>query len=196
MGKKSVYAKIEMHKLFDKSNELFESFVKKQELRNHCIEVGTIMRFLAKKLEQDEEKWAAAGKLHDIDYEETEDKPENHGRLSAEILKEANYPQDLVHAILAHNEEHSRIKRENNFDYALSAADNVSGLIYAYGLMRGGLKGMEVKGLKKKMKDKAFAANVRRDLIYDIEEVMPLDEFLEISIEAMQSISDQIGFEE
>jgi predicted hydrolase (HD superfamily) len=86
------------------------------------------------------------------------------------------------------------VKRESKLEYCLSAADNISGLIYAYALMRKGLIGMEAKGLKKKIKDKAFAAAVRRDLILDIEKTgLPIDKFLEISIVAMQGIAGEIG---
>ena len=76
----------------------------------------------------------------------------------------------------------------------LSAADNISGLIYAYGLVRKSLDGIDIVGLKKRLKNKGFATSVRRDLIQDAEKFMPLDKFLEISIKAMQSIKREIGF--
>jgi putative nucleotidyltransferase with HDIG domain len=195
----TIYHKEEINKLFDKTKELFEDHINKKELRNHCLEVEIIMRFLAKELEEDEEKWAMTGKLHDLDFENLDmNNPEDmkvHGKITADKLNKADYPQDMIHAVLAHNEENTGVKRENKFDYCLCAADNISGLIYAYGLMRGGLDDMKVKGLKKKMKDKTFAAAVRRDLILDIEKVMDFDKFLEVSIKAMQSISEEIGFE-
>lgn len=194
MGKKSAYARIEIHKLFDKTDEIFEDYIKNPELKKHCLEVEIIMRTLANKLGEDEAKWAAAGKLHDLDYEDTKDNIELHGRLTADRLKKLNYPQELIHAILAHNKEHTRVKMEVDFDYCLAAADSISGLIYAYGLVRKGLKGMKVSGLKKKIEDKTFASAIRRDSIYAIEKVMKLDDFLETSIQAMQSIAKEIGF--
>ncbi len=176
------------------SRELFMEHIKSRELSMHCIEVSAIMRFLAKELGENEEEWASIGMLHDLDFE-TEKDLATHGRKTAEILKAEGYPDGFVRAMLSHNEEGTGVKRENKIDYCLSAADNVSGLIYAYALMRKGLEGMEVKGLKKKIKDKAFAAAVRRDLILDIEKAgMPLNKFLEISIKAMQSIAKEIGF--
>jgi len=179
----------------EKTKQLFEKYVKTENLKLHCIEVEAIMKELAREEGENIEKWGAAGLLHDLDFDIPEFQDlQNHVKKTIEILKEEGYPDDLIHAVASHNEEGSGIKRENKFDYCLSAADNISGLIYAYGLMRKSLEGMEVKGLKKKMKDKTFAAAVRRDLIRDVEKFIPLDKFLEISIKAMQSISDKIGF--
>ncbi len=175
-------------------NELFEEHVKSQELKNHCREVSAIMRFLAREFGEDEEEWAAIGLLHDLDFE-TEKDLSTHGRKTADILKAECYDEGFVRAVLSHNEGGLGVKRESRLEYSLSAADNISGLIYAYALMRNGLEGMEVRGLKKKIKDKAFAAAVRRDLIMDIEKAgIPLEKFLEVSIKAMQSIAKEIGF--
>lgn len=176
-----------------KTQELFDKYVKSDEVRKHCLEVSTIMQFLARELGEDEEKWAAAGLMHDMDCDITPD-IQVQGKRAAEIARQEGYSEDICHAILAHNEENLGVKRESKFDYVLSAADNVSGLIYTYGLMRKSLDGMDVSGLKKKLKNKAFAASVRRDLILDVEKFMPLDKFLEISIRAMQSIAKDIGF--
>ncbi|MDP2749414.1 MAG: HD domain-containing protein [Nanoarchaeota archaeon] len=175
--------------------ELFEEHVKSNEIRMHCLEVGTIMRFLAREFNEDEEKWYTIGLLHDLDFE-TEKDLKTHGLKTAEILRKEGYDEALINSILSHNEGGLGVKRESKLDYALSAADNISGLIYSYGLMRKGLEGMEVSGLKKKFKAPAFAAAVRRDLIADIEKTgMTFDKFFEISIKAMQSIAKEIGFE-
>lgn len=180
---------------FEEAQKLLKEYVHKPEIIMHCLEVSTIMRFLASELGEDEEKWAIAGLLHDLDYE-LFSSLEEHARKGAEIIKQndKNIPDEIIHAILSHNEEHTKIIRESKFDFALAASDNISGMIFAYGLMRKSLGGMEAKSLKKKMKEKSFAATVRRDLIYDIEKVIPLDNFLEIAIKAMQSIAGEIGF--
>ena len=180
--------------LIEKANSLFNEYVKSENLIKHSKEVAAIMRGLAKKLNEDEDKWYYTGLLHDLDYEEIKDL-KTHGLKTGKILKENGFPDDMVNAILRHNKDNGN-RRENLYDYCLSAADNISGLIYAYGLMRKSLAGMEVKGLKKKMKDKRFAENVRRDLIRDIEKYMPLNDFLSIAIESMQSIAKDIGFQE
>ncbi len=174
--------------------ELFEQYVKSPEIRMHCIEVAAIMRFLAREFNEDEEKWHTIGLLHDLDFDFEKDLLK-HGLKTAEILRQEGYPENTIHAILSHNEGGLGVKRESNADFCLSAADNVSGLIYSYGLMKKTLEGMEVSGLKKKYKAKAFAAAVRRDLIAGIEKTgMTMDKFFEVSIKAMQSISKEIGF--
>lgn len=176
-------------------NELFEEHVKTPEIKNHCKEVAVIMKALAKEFNEDEEKWYKVGLLHDLDFE-FEKELTKHGLQTAEMLKKEGYSEEIIHAILSHNEGGLGIKRESKIDFSLSAADNVSGLIYAYGLMKKTLEGMEVSGLKKRFKAKGFAAAVRRDLIADIEKTgMTLDKFFEVAIKAMQSISKEIGFE-
>jgi putative nucleotidyltransferase with HDIG domain len=179
---------------FEQARKLFDEYVNSENVKMHCREVEVIMRALAKELGEDEEKWAIAGLLHDMDCDIEHD-IKNQARKAVEILKQkTDCPEDVCHAILSHNEENLGVKRESRFDYALSAVDNVSGLIYSYGLMRHSLEGMEVKGLKKKLKDKRFAASVRRDLIRDIDKAgMELDKLLEIAIKAMQSISDELN---
>lgn len=182
---------------FQEAQRLLEEYVHKPEILLHCLEVSTIMRFLARELGEDEEKWAIAGLLHDIDYESFSGL-EEHAKKGVEIIKqgEKGISEDILHAILSHNEEYTKIIRESKFDFALAASDNISGMIFAYGLMRKGLSGMEAKSLKKKMKEKSFAATVRRDLIYDIDRSgINLDKFLEIAIKAMQSIAKDIGFD-
>ncbi len=181
---------------FNESERLLSEYVKTSEIKMHCLEVSQIMQFLAKELNENEEEWAITGLLHDLDYESCT--IESHATKCAEILREkTDLKEELIHAILSHNEEYSKIKRETRIDYALAACDNISGMIYAYALMRKGFQGMDVRGLKKKIKDKRFAANVRRDLIYDIENEkvgISLDNFLDIAIKAMQNISSELGF--
>ncbi|MBM3303499.1 MAG: HD domain-containing protein [Candidatus Aenigmarchaeota archaeon] len=176
------------------SRELFMEHIRTRELSCHCIEVSAIMRALARELGEDEERWASLGLLHDLDFE-TEKDLATHGKRTADILKAEGYDEAFIRSMLSHNEEGMGVRRESRIDYCLSAADNISGLIYAYALMRKGLDGMEVKGLKKRIKEKSFAAAIRRDLILDIEKAgVPLDKFLEISIRAMQGIAKDIGF--
>jgi len=177
----------------EESTALFERYVKSTELKMHCREVSVIMSFIAREFGEDAEKWRITGLLHDLDFD-FEKNPVEHGKKTAAILTENGYPNDIVHAILSHNEENLVAKRETRMDFALSAADNISGLIYAYALMRKSIASMEVSGLKKKMKDKAFAAKVDRNMIIDVEKAgITLDRFIEISIKAMHSIAAEIG---
>ena len=178
----------------EEARRLFDEYVHSDKVRMHCREVEVVMRGLAKELGEDEEKWALAGLLHDMDCD-IEPDIKNQARKAAEILKgKTDCPEDVCKAILSHNEENLGVKRESKLDYALSAADNISGMIYAYALMRGTIEGLKPKGVKKKLKDKGFAANVRRELIYDIEKSgMELTTFLDISIKALQGIKREIG---
>ncbi|MBN2067521.1 MAG: HD domain-containing protein [Candidatus Diapherotrites archaeon] len=178
----------------EEARSLFDEYVSSEKIKMHCREVETIMKALAQELGEDEEKWAVAGLLHDMDCD-IEPDIKNQARKVVEILRErTDCPEDVCHAILSHNEFNLGVKRESKLDFALSAADNISGLIYTYGLMKGTLDGMQVKGLKKKLKDNRFAASVRRDLILDIEKAgLGPGRFLEISISAMQGIAKEIG---
>ena len=136
----------------EEARKLFNEYVKSDKVKVHCREVEVIMKALAKELNEDEEKWAIAGLLHDMDCD-IEPGNKKQGRKAVEILKEkTDCPEDVCHAILAHNEENLGVKRESKFDYALSSADNISGLIYAYALMRKTIEGMDVKGLKKRLR--------------------------------------------
>lgn len=178
----------------EEARKLFEEYVKSDKIKLHCREVEVIMKALAKEFGENEEKWEIAGLLHDMDCDVVLDIKQQ-GKKVVEILKEKTDSQeDICHAILAHNEENLGIKRESKFDYALSAADNISGIIYAYALMKKSIDKMDVAGLKKRLKDKRFAATVRRDLIYGIEETgISLDKFLEISIKAVKEIKEELG---
>ncbi len=176
------------------AQKLLEANVKDEKIRLHCKEVSVIAKAVAKELGEDEEKWAIAGLTHDMDCEI---EPDIHKQAikAADIMKENGFSEDIAHAILAHNEDNLGVKRESKFDYGLSACDNISGLIYAYALMRNKeVTGMTASKLKKKLKNKEFAAAVRRDLIYDIDKTgLDLDRFLEIAIQAMTKIKDKIG---
>ena len=173
--------------------KIFEEEMKDEKVRMHCIEVEAIMKSLARELGEDEEKWSATGLIHDLDYNNIDMK--EHGKQTIEILK-GKIEDDIKKAILSHNEENTGVKRESKLDFALSASDNISGLIFATALMMPDkkLSSVKINSVKKKLKDKYFAASVRRDLIYDVEKSgIKLDKFLEISLKAMQEISDELG---
>ena len=181
-------------KFVKKAEELFKQNIKTDAIKFHCMEVEAIMKELAKEAGEDEDEWGITGLIHDLDFEENKS-IETHAQKTVEMLKEEGFPEEIVHAVASHNEEGTKVSREKKIDYALAAADNVSGLIYAYGLMKKTLDGMEASGLRKRMKEKRFAANVNRQKISDIEKAgISLDKFLEVSIKAMQKISDKIGF--
>jgi putative nucleotidyltransferase with HDIG domain len=167
-----------------------------ENLIKHMLSVEAVMRALAVKFGEDQDKWSLTGLLHDIDYEETKNDPERHSIIGSEWLKEMGMPDDLVHAVLAHNERHG-VTRDSLLDKALWVADPVTGFIIAVALVRPDKKlaSVELKSMKKKFKEKSFAAGADRDQIKACEQDLgiPLDDFLELSLHAMQGISDKLG---
>lgn len=154
------------------------------------------MRSLAGRLGREEEKWALAGLLHDLDVEITNAEPTVHALKTAEILQEKGLDPEIVDAVRMHNENATGMERSTEFQHALAAGETVTGLIYATALVYPGRKIalVKTKSVTKRMKEKAFAASVNRDHIMECEKIgLTLDEFVEISIKAMQKISDEIG---
>lgn len=158
------------------------------------------MRALARHFDEDEDFWGITGLLHDLDMENCGENYENHGVKTVEILREEGYEMpEMFHTIQSHCENLGYIdaKRESKLDYCLSAAENITGLIVAYTLMIPDKKlaSVKPKSIKKKLKDKSFAAKVNREFINDIEKTgLERAQFLQIAIEAMQGIADEIGF--
>ena len=181
----------------EKAFEILKKYLKEENNILHSLEGEAVLRGIAKELGEDENIWGIAGLLHDLDWELTESNPELHGIKAVEILKEENFeiPENVSHAIMSHNEEFTKIKRESILDFSLAAGESVTGLIYAYALMRGGkISDMTAKGLKKKLKDKTFAAGCDRNIIKEAENLgLSLEEFFEIAIEAIKNIKDDIG---
>jgi putative nucleotidyltransferase with HDIG domain len=177
----------------DDSINLVKQHVKNRNLVSHMIAVSAIMKRLAIRFNEDSSLWEAVGLLHDIDYERTSDDFPRHGLLSAAMV--ADYlPEEGLKAIRAHNAMTGEIA-ESRMEISLFAADAISGMIVAGALVRPTrLEGMKPKSLKRRMKDKSFARNISRENIMRCEEIgLNLDDFLALSIEAMQSVSDEIG---
>ncbi|MBU0497408.1 MAG: lysine--tRNA ligase [Candidatus Thermoplasmatota archaeon] len=182
----------------EESFNLLNQHVKQEANINHSIETEVIMRALARELGHNEELWGAAGLLHDLDWEETgEDNADQHGIQTAEYLTHAGYPEVLVTAVKAHNFNYNDSPEPSSvLDYSLRIAETITGLIYASALVRPDKKlgSVEVKSIKKKIKDKSFAAKVDRSIIAEHEKIgLELDQFLQISLAAMQEIADDIG---
>lgn len=166
---------------------------------NHFLESEAVMRFLAKKLDEDEEYWAMLGLLHDVDWGLVKNNPKEHLTKTKEILSEAGFDEKFISIVISHGYGFDCAdcldkKRTERVEFALASAETVTGLVYAYARMRGNkISDMETQGLKKKFKDKAFAAGCRREIILECENFMPLDDFLSVAIEAMKSIKSEIG---
>ena len=160
----------------------------------HALTVEQVMKYFAKKYNENEEFWGLAGLLHDIDYEMY---PEEHCKKAPEILKEINSSEELIHAICSHGYGIcSDIMPEHQMEKILFAIDELSGLIWAAAKMRPSqsTKDMELKSLKKKYKDKKFAAGCSREIIDRGATTLgwELDELLQSTLEAMQEMEDEI----
>ncbi len=161
----------------------------------HMLATEAIMRALAERLGEDEDEWGLTGLLHDIDMELTEGDMESHSMLGADLVREMGANETIAHAILAHNEAHG-IPRETKLDKALFCADPLTGLITAAALVRPDKKlaGVEAQSVKKRFKEKSFAAGANREQIATCSELgIELDEFLELGLKAMQRIAKGLG---
>jgi putative nucleotidyltransferase with HDIG domain len=178
--------------------KLLESYNKDRSDFVHYLESEAIMGALAKRLGEDEEYWKMLGLLHDVDWGITKQDSKQHLTKAPEILKNAGFDDKFIQIVISHGfgwdcAGLKEKKRAEKAEYALASAETVTGLIHAYALLRKGLDGMEVAGLKKKMKDKKFAAGVNREIIMECEKLgLTLDEFLDIAIRAVQSIAKDV----
>jgi putative nucleotidyltransferase with HDIG domain len=170
---------------------LLNEYVKDQSLVRHCMAVEVAMRAYARKLAEDEEKWGIVGLLHDFDYERWPDAP-NHPLKGSEILRERGYPEDVIYAIKSHADYLPDCPRVRPIEKALYACDELAGLITAAALVRpGGITDMTASSVKKKMKSKGFARNVKRE---DIERGavdfgVELAAHIQFVIDAMKTIA-------
>ena len=175
--------------------QLVKENVKNPNLVKHCIAVGAIMKGLAKKLGKDEKVWEITGILHDIDYDKTANQPEKHGLVAEEILK-GKVSEEVIHAIKAHNFEHTGIIPKTDMEKALVAADALSGLIVATALIMPDKKlaSVKVKSIKKKFKQKDFARSVNRNHILICRHLgIDEQEFFEIGLKALQEVAEELG---
>jgi len=169
--------------------------VENENLIKHMLATEAIMRALARRLGEDEEEWGLTGLLHDIDMELTEGDMNIHSKLGADLARELGASETIAHAILCHNETHG-IPRETKLDQALFCADPLTGLIIAAALVRPDKKlaGLEGKSVRKKFKEKSFAAGVDREQISLCNQIgLELDEFIELGLEAMKGIAATLG---
>ena len=153
----------------EEANQLLNDWVLNDKLRLHMKQVARLMKSWAAEEEQLKEaaqwRWELAGLLHDADWDQW---PEQHCKKIIKELETRNIDPEIIHAIASHGPNHFGVEPETKMDKMLYAFDELSGLIHAYSLMRpGGYGGMELKGVKKRLKEKSFAANVSREEIQD-----------------------------
>ena len=173
--------------------DLVNKYLKKKNLVKHVLAVEAIMRELAMRFDGDPEVWGLAGLLHDLDYEQTEDRPDRHALVTVELLRDLDIPEEALHAILAHAE---KAERNSMMDKAIYCTDPVTGLIVASVLMHPtkSLAGTDAAFVGKRFKEKRFAAGANREAIAGCSELgLELHEFIELSLKAMRGISDDLG---
>lgn len=174
---------------------IVRKYVKNPNLVKHMLAVEAAMRFYARKFGEDEEKWAVAGLLHDFDWE-IHPTMEEHPSAGEPILREHGVPEDIIRAIQSHA-THTGISRESKMEKALFACDELTGLIVAVALVRPSraLYDLKPKSVKKKWKDKSFAAGVNREEIEQGAEELGVELWDHVAnvIQAMDGIAADLG---
>jgi len=169
------------------AEELLNQWVSNDRLKLHMKQVGHLMKSWAKEKEElneaDQWRWEMAGLLHDADWDQW---PDQHCKKIIEELEARKVDPEIMHAIASHGPAHFGVEPQTRMDKMLYAFDELSGFIHAYSLMRpNGYEGMDVKGVKKRLKDKAFASGVSRDDINDAANRcgIPLDELIGFAVD-------------
>lgn len=178
----------------DDAWELMCDWTESESLRKHMLAVETAMRAYAWEFGADEEKWGVTGLLHDMDYEK-HPTPAEHPMVGVRELESRGYPEDVLEAIKGHA-DYLDVPRETLMAKTLYAVDELSGFITACALVRPeGLEGLKAKSVKKKMKQRSFAASVNReDIVRGAEELsVDLNEHIEFVAAAMRENADSLG---
>jgi putative nucleotidyltransferase with HDIG domain len=177
----------------DEALTLLEQWVDNENLRKHMLAVEAAVRHYARQRGADEETWGLAGLLHDLDWEKH---PEEHPLKAVDELRSRGYPEEVVHAILAHRGDFTGVHPETELDKVLFACDELAGLVHATCLVRPtGIDDLTPKSVTKKLKDKAFAAGVSRD---DVEKGVQLiglerSEHIQNVIDGMRARAAELG---
>jgi putative nucleotidyltransferase with HDIG domain len=185
----------------DEAWKLVSEWIQSDSLRKHVLSVEAAMRGYARHFGEDEELWGITGLVHDLDFErypDMDDSQDGHPRTALRVLRELNYPPELIQAVAGHA-PFLGIPRVTRMDSALWAVDELTGLIMAVGYVRPSkdLRDVEVKSVKKKWKDRAFAAALSREDIEAGAAELGMDvwEHVRIVLAAMQHIADELGLD-
>ena len=174
---------------------LLTKYNKTESLLKHALAVEGVMRYSAQKRGEDEEKWGIIGLIHDLDYEQF---PEEHCRKSEEILKENGWPDDYIRAVVSHGWGIcSDVEPQTELEKVLYAIDELTGLVVTTALVRPSKSVLDLKpkSVKKKWKDKRFAAGVDRSIIEKGAQMlgMELADLMTHTIMGMREVADEIG---
>lgn len=175
---------------------LLREHIRNENMIKHSLATEAVMKALADRLGEDREKWGLAGLLHDLDVEEVNQELTRHTLLAERILRDKGVDEEIIQAVKMHNETAHGVKRAERFHHALAAGETITGLIIATALVYPDkkLRSVKTKSIKKRMKEKAFAAGVNRETVMECERLgLSLDEFAQTCLEAMQGIADDLG---
>lgn len=175
--------------------QLLHEYNESDSLRNHAYTVEGVMRYIARKRGEDEEKWGIIGLIHDLDYEKF---PDQHCTKTREILEEHKWPEEYIRAVISHGWGLcSDVEPRTTLEKTLYAIDELTGLVAASALVRPSKSVMDltVKSVKKKWKSPAFAAGVNRSVIQKGADMLgvELGELIEDTIMGMREVADEIG---
>ncbi len=175
--------------------KLLHEYNQSDSLRKHAYAVEGVMRYFARKNQEDEDKWGIIGLIHDLDYEKY---PDQHCTKTKEILEEHGWPEDYIRAVVSHGWGIcSEVKPESTLEKTLYAIDELTGLIAANAMVRPSksVMDMTVKSVKKKWKSPSFAAGVDRSIIQKGAEMlgMEIGELIEGTIMGMREVAEEIG---
>lgn len=175
--------------------QLLKEYNQEDSLIKHALAVEGVMRYIARKEGEDEDKWGIIGLVHDLDYEKY---PEQHCSKSREILEKNNWPEDYVRAVVSHGWGIcSDVEPQTKLEKTLYTIDELTGLVVTTALVRPSksVLDVKVKSVKKKWKDKRFAAGVNREIIQRGAEMLgkDLSELIDDTIRGMQEIAEELG---
>lgn len=179
----------------EEAYELLRRYVNEDSLIKHALAVEAVMGHFAEKFGEDVEKWKIIGLIHDLDFEKY---PEEHCKITEEILREENWPEDYIRGVLSHGYGIcTDVEPVETMEKVIYTIDELTGLISATALMRPSKSVMDLtpKSVKKKWKQKSFAAGVDRDVIQNGADMlgMELSEIVEETITGMRTVADEIG---
>lgn len=175
------------------ARELLERTIPNKNLQKHMLAAEACMKGLAAHFGEDQDKWALAGLLHDLDYDQTADDFPNHGLVTAQMLEGQGISEDIIHAIKAHP---GHVEARSKMDFALYAVDPLTGLIVAAALMHPTKKlaNLDVAFIMKRYKEKRFAAGANREQIQTCDRLnLSLEDFVGKCLSAMQGIATELG---
>jgi putative nucleotidyltransferase with HDIG domain len=179
----------------EEAYQLLTEYNKSDNLIKHALAVEGVMRYMARKWGEDEEKWGVIGLVHDLDYEKF---PEEHCQKSEEILKEKGWPEQYIRAVVSHGWGLcSNVEPQTELEKVLYAIDELTGLVVTTALVHPSksIMDVKVKSVKKKWKDKRFAAGVNRSVIEQGAQMlgMEITDLIADTIAGMQEVAEEIG---